>query len=120
MRRNNNPSCVCVAASAVRRLTSFRLAGNHETPDVDGSKHPHVRIERVERLWGNLALSDVQWSNERKERGRNEGFSGGEGVSVAGAEIERSFVATAVLVGSARVLLKQAPSVVCFVKNIHI
>lgn len=96
MRRNNEPSCVCVAASAARRLTSFRLAGNHETPDVDCSKHPHVGIERVERLWSNLALIDAQWSSERKQSGRNEGFSGGEGVSVVGTEVERSFVATAV------------------------
>lgn len=96
MRRNNRPSCVCAAASNARRFTCFRFAGNNETPDVDCSKHPHVRVERVKRLRGNLASVSVQWISERKGSGRKEGFSGGGGV-VFEAEIERSFVATDVL-----------------------
>lgn len=96
MRRKNRPSFGCAAASTVRRLTCFRLAGNNETPDIDCSKHPHVRIERVKRLRGNLASIGVQLSIGRKGSGRKKGFSGGVGV-VFGAGIEHSLVATDVL-----------------------
>lgn len=50
---------VPLQASTTGRLTSFRLAGNYETLDVDCTKHLHVRVEVVKRLRGNLALIDV-------------------------------------------------------------
>lgn len=80
------------AASTTSRLTSFRLAGYDETPDVDGSEHLHVRVEGVKRFWRNLELVgmqpsgalrtfDTRWSCKWKESYIKEGFPKGGGVS---------------------------------------
>lgn len=85
------------AAQKTGRLTSFRLASDDETPDVDCSELPHVRVEGVKRLWGNLisvnmqpsgvllfiATRDTRWSSEREESYAKEGFPKGGGVATA-------------------------------------